>query len=40
MRGLLGNTSYSIVVGSESLWGMRREKKMSEMEKRVGCLIW
>lgn len=40
MRKLLGNISYSMGVGSEPLWGMRGEKKLSEIEEGVSCLIW
>lgn len=40
MRKLLGDISYSIGVGSEPLWGMRGEKKMSETGGGVSCLTW
>lgn len=40
MRKHFGNISYSMGVGSEPLWSMRREKNMCETEEGVSVLIW
>lgn len=40
MRKHFRNISYSMGVGSEPLWSMRREKNMCETEEGVSVLIW